>query len=75
MSLMSNCHSCTEEINILFLNWDLQCMENNGEVREKNERMVPHSGTFPSPFPACTVPHHPEEATLLQGKLWQHLLF
>lgn len=23
---------------------------NNGEVREKNERMVPHSGTFPSLF-------------------------
>lgn len=44
-------------------------MENNGEVREKNERMVLFSGTFPSPFPTCTVPHHPEETILLQGKL------
>lgn len=44
-------------------------MENNGEVREKNERMVLISGTFPSPFPTCTVPHHPEETILLQGKL------
>lgn len=50
-------------------------MENNGEVREKMKEWF----HIRVPFPPClcvhSVPHHPEEATLLQGKLWTAFAF